>query len=138
VLAEQVLEGRNLNPSLVAGDRPIVVTDARRVERVLANLVDNATRHGEGLRQVLIVDSGDRVRIHVDDAGPGIPPGESTRLFEPFARGDRAEEQRVEGAGLGLAIVTDQADAIGAAISASSSPHGGARFTLVLPARVAP
>jgi signal transduction histidine kinase len=137
-LAEQLLEGRNLDPALVVGDRPIVVTDARRVERVLANLVDNATRHGEGVRQVLIVDSGNRVRIHVDDAGPGISEEDVARLFEPFARGDRAEERRVEGAGLGLAIVNDQAEAIGAVITPAASPFGGARFTLELPARVAP
>ena len=137
-LAEQLLEGRNLDPALVVGDRPIVVTDARRVERVLANLVDNATRHGEGVRQVLIVDSGPRVRIHVDDAGPGISEEDVARLFDPFARGDRAEERRVEGAGLGLAIVKDQAEAIGAVITPAASPFGGARFTLELPARVAP
>lgn len=137
-LAEQVLEGRNLDPGLVVGDRPIVVTDARRVERVLANLVDNATRHGEGVRQVLIVDTAARVRIHVDDAGPGVSPEDAERLFEPFARGDRAEEMRVEGAGLGLAIVIDQAEAIGGEVTFSRSPFGGARFTLSLPARVAP
>lgn len=137
-LIEQLLEGRNLDASLVAGDRPIVVTDARRVERVLGNLVDNALRHGEGVRQVLVVDSGSRVRIHVDDAGPGVSPKDAERLFEPFARGDRAEELRVEGAGLGLAIVRDQADAIGAEVTFSRSPFEGARFTLDLPARVAP
>ena len=137
-LAEQLLEGRNLDPDLVVGDRPIVVTDARRVERVLGNLVDNATRHGEGIRQILIVDSGAHVRIHVDDAGPGISPEDAERLFEPFTRGERAEERRVEGAGLGLAIVGDQAEAIGAAITVGTSPFGGARFTLDLPARWTP
>ena len=137
-LIEQLLEGRNLDPALVVGDRPIVVTDARRVERVLGNLVDNALRHGEGVRQVLVVDSGSRVRIHVDDAGPGVSPKDAERLFEPFARGDRAEELRVAGAGLGRAIVRDQADAIGAEVTFSRSPFEGARFTLDLPARVAP
>jgi two-component system sensor histidine kinase MtrB len=136
-LAELVLDGRNLDPALVVGDRPIVVTDARRVERVLANLVDNATRHGDGVRQVLVVDSGSRVRIHIDDAGPGISEQDVARLFEPFARGDRAEELRVEGAGLGLAIVNDQVKAIGGVVSPGASPFGGARFTLDLPAGVA-
>lgn len=134
VLAEQVLVARNLPPALVVGDRPVVVTDARRVERVLANLVDNATRHGEGVRQVLVLADGGRVRVHVDDAGPGVAPEEAERLFEPFARGDRAEAQRTDGAGLGLAIVREQADAIGATIRVATSPHGGARFTLELPA----
>ncbi|MCU0283209.1 MAG: ATP-binding protein [Candidatus Nanopelagicales bacterium] len=131
-LAQQVLVGRNLDPGLVTGEHPLVVTDARRVERVLANLVDNAARHGQGVCQVLVVQAGDRVQINVDDAGPGIDPTVADRLFEPFARGQRAEEQRVEGAGLGLAIVRDQCDAIGATISVGPSPFGGARFTLVL------
>ncbi|MCU0299990.1 MAG: HAMP domain-containing histidine kinase [Candidatus Nanopelagicales bacterium] len=133
-LAEQVLVARNLPPRLVSGDRPVVVTDARRIERVLANLVDNATRHGQGVRQVLVVQGDHGVRIHVDDAGPGVEPDGADRLFEPFARGERAEEHRVEGAGLGLAIVRDQADAIGASIAVRRSPFGGARFTLDLPA----
>ncbi|HEX6886783.1 MAG TPA: HAMP domain-containing sensor histidine kinase [Candidatus Nanopelagicales bacterium] len=133
-LAQQVLLARNLDPALVTGDRPVVMTDTRRVERVLANLVDNATRHAQGVRQVLVVQAGDRVRVHVDDAGPGVDPAEAERLFEPFARGERAEERGVQGAGLGLAIVREQADAIGATISVGRSPYGGARFTLELPA----
>ena len=133
-LAQQLLVARNLGPELVVGDRPVVVTDARRVERVLANLVDNATRHGQGVRQVLLLADGGQVRIHVDDAGPGVDPAEVERLFEPFARGERAANQGIDGAGLGLAIVREQADAIGATILAGASPFGGARFTLVLPA----
>jgi signal transduction histidine kinase len=136
-LAESVLVSRNLDPALVVGDRPVVVTDARRVERVLANLVDNAVRHGDGLRQVLVGAGSRRIRVHVDDAGPGIE-GDSDRLFEPFARGGRAEERRVQGAGLGLAIVREQAGAIGATVAVGRSPFGGARFTLDLPAEVAP
>lgn len=132
-LIEGVLTARNLDPGLVTGDRPVVVTDARRVERVVANLVDNAARHGEGPRQVLIAANGGRLRIHVDDAGPGVAPDEVDRLFEPFARGERAETQRVEGAGLGLAIVRDQAAAIGGIVRVDVSPFGGARFSLVLP-----
>jgi signal transduction histidine kinase len=131
-LIEGVLGARNLDPGLLAGDRPMVVTDARRVERVVSNLVDNATRHGEGVRQVLVVAAPGKVLIHVDDEGPGVPESETDRLFEPFARGELAEERRVEGAGLGLAIVREQADAIGAQLRIERSPFGGARFTLAL------
>lgn len=135
-VATQILNARDLNPDLVVGDRPVVVTDARRVERVLANLVDNASRHGDGLHQVLVVDHGEHVSIHVDDSGPGIDATEADRLFEPFARGERAEEKGIHGAGLGLAIVRDQADAIGATIRIGDSPVGGARFTFDLPTGV--
>ncbi len=135
-LIEGVLTARNLEPDLLHGDRPVVVTDARRVERVVANLIDNATRHGEGLRQVLIVAGADRVRIHVDDAGPGLSPDVAESLFEPFARGADVSERGVEGAGLGLAIVREQSEAIGGRVTVGTSPLDGARFTLDLPARV--
>ncbi len=135
-LIEGVLVGRALDPGLLHGDRPVVPTDARRVERVLANLVDNATRHGGGLRQILVVADASRVLCHVDDAGAGIPPDQADRLFEPFARGAAAEEGHVEGAGLGLAIAQEQAAAIGGELAVSASPFGGARITLQLPGEV--
>ena len=137
-LIEGVLTGRNLETDLLHGDRPVVVTDARRVERVMANLIDNATRHGHGVRQILMVAGDGRVRIHVDDAGPGVDPDEVERLFEPFARGTGVAERRVEGAGLGLAIVREQSEAIGGRVTVGASPFGGARFTLDLPAEVTP
>ena len=137
-LIEGVLTGRNLETDLLHGDRPVVVTDARRVERVMANLIDNATRHGHGVRQILMVAGDGRVRIHVDDAGPGVDPDEVERLFEPFARGTGVAERRVEGAGLGLAIVREQSEAIGGRVTVGTSPFGGARFTLDLPAEVTP
>ena len=137
-LIEAVLSGRNLETDILHGDRPVVVTDARRVERVMANLIDNATRHGHGVRQILMVAGDGRVRIHVDDAGPGVDPDEVERLFEPFARGTDVAERRVEGAGLGLAIVREQSGAIGGRVTVGVSPFGGARFTLDLPAEVTP
>ncbi len=138
LLIEGALTGRNLETDLLHGDRPVVVTDARRVERVMANLIDNATRHGNGVRQILMIAGDGRVRIHVDDAGPGVDPEEVERLFEPFARGTGVAERRVEGAGLGLAIVREQSEAIGGRVTVSASPFGGARFTLDLPAEVTP
>lgn len=137
-LIELVLTARNLETGLLLGDRPTVVTDARRVERVMANLIDNATRHGHGVRQILVVAGDGRVRIHVDDGGPGVHPDEVERLFEPFARGSGVAERRIEGAGLGLAIVREQAEAIDGWVTVSTSPFGGARFTLDLPWEVTP
>jgi signal transduction histidine kinase len=137
-LIEAILAGRNLETDLLHGDRPVIVTDARRVERVMANLIDNATRHGDGVRQILMVAGEGRVRIHVDDAGPGVDPDEVERLFEPFARGRGTADGQVEGAGLGLAIVREQSEAIGGRVDVGESPFGGARFTLDLPAVVTP
>jgi signal transduction histidine kinase len=137
-LIEGALAARNLETGLLLGDRPTVVTDARRVERVMANLIDNATRHGHGVRQILVVAGDGRVRIHVDDAGPGVHPDEVERLFEPFQRGSGVSERRIEGAGLGLAIVREQAQAIDGWVTVGTSPFGGARFTLDLPWEVTP
>jgi signal transduction histidine kinase len=137
-LIEAVLAARNLEIGLLIGDRPVLVTDARRIERVMANLIDNATRHGHGVRQILVVAGDGRVRIHVDDGGPGVDPDEVERLFEPFARGSGVAERRIEGAGLGLAIVREQAEAIDGRVTVSTSPFGGARFTLELPWVVTP
>lgn len=131
-LVESLLEARGLPPGLLRGDLPVVRTDARRVERVLANFLDNAGRHADGVRQVLIERAPGAVLIHVDDAGAGLGDDATERLFEPFVRGAAPAEGARDGAGLGLAIAKEHATAIGAQLSAGPSPWGGARFTLRL------
>ena len=74
---------------------------------------------------------GDRVAASVSDNGPGLPAGNSQRLFDPFRRGRR--ENAVSGVGLGLAICRTIARAHDAEIIAGDSPAGGAAFTLMLP-----
>lgn len=130
-LIEALLRARGLAPELLRGDRPVVRTDARRVERVVGNFLDNAERHGGGVRQVLIEREPEAVVVCVDDAGPGIRPEEIARLFEPFVRGTHTGTGR-DGAGLGLAIAQEHGAAIGAQLSAGASPLGGARFTFRL------
>jgi signal transduction histidine kinase len=129
-LVGSILRARDIPQGLVHGDRPTVVTDARRVERIIANLVDNAGKYAGGVCQIVIhADQGGRVTIDVDDAGPGVDPELAQRLFEPFVRGEVAES-RSDGAGLGLAIAQEQALAIGGLLRVGTSPYGGARFTL--------
>ncbi len=70
--------------------------------------------------------------------GPGLEPDDVEGMFEPFARGPGVSEKKIEGAGLGLAIVREQSTAIGARVLVGTSPFGGARFTLDLPAEVVP
>ncbi len=130
-LCREVLAQRGLDPALVAGDEPVVRTDARRLERIIGNLVDNAQRHGGGVVLVLVQREANGIRILVDDAGPGIDEGIRERLFEPFTRGEAGG--RTEGAGLGLAIVREQALALGGEVTVESSPAGGARFVATLP-----
>ena len=131
-LCRDVLRDRSLDESLILGDTPLVRTDARRLERILGNLVDNAQRHGQGLVAIRIEQQPEgTVSIVVDDAGPGIDDEEAARLFEPFARGSSAAGS--DGAGLGLALVREQGRVLGAAVRIERSPAGGARFAIELP-----
>lgn len=130
-LCKDVAIDRGVDPTLVIGDRPVVRTDARRLERIVGNLIDNAQRHGSGLVQVIVQRESDDFRIVVDDAGPGIDDALRERLFEPFARGEAGGSS--EGAGLGLAIAREQARALGGEVTVEQSPAGGARFIAVLP-----
>lgn len=133
VLCLDVIRIRGLSEHLVVGDTPVVRTDARRFERIVGNLVDNAQRHGAGVRQVLLQRQPDRVQVCIDDAGPGVDPATLDGLLEPFARGD--DSVPTTGAGLGLAIAAEQASLLGARLHVEQSPLGGSRFVIELPVR---
>ncbi len=98
--------------------------DSGLLERVLANLVDNALRYAPGsVVRVNAATVGDRVEISVADQGPGIPRGTADRLFEPFQRlGDRDTST---GVGLGLSVVRGFVEAMGGTVSAMDTPGGG-------------
>ena len=130
-LCRDCAEQRSISPLLVQGQDALIRTDARRVERIVGNLLDNAQTHGHGVLRVLVETEGNRVRVVVDDSGPGVPLDMRDRIFEPFHRGDAPGSP--EGAGLGLAIALEQALNIGATISVTDSPEGGARFVVEFP-----
>jgi signal transduction histidine kinase len=130
-VCRDVAAQRGVDPSVVTGDEPVVRTDARRLERIIGNLIDNAQQHAGGVVQVLIQREPGTVRILVDDAGPGIDEGIRERLFEPFTRGE--SHGHTDGAGLGLAIVREQAVILGGDVTVETSPAGGARFVATLP-----
>lgn len=130
-LCREVVAMRGLDAAMISGTEPVVRTDARRFERIIGNLVDNAQNHGEGLRSIIIDTDARSVRIKVDDAGPGVDAALRDRLFEPFARGSAAH--RTQGAGLGLAIALEQAHILGGTLWVEASPLGGARFVAQLP-----
>jgi len=110
-----------------------VTADKRRLERAVANLVANAELHGGGLKEVTVNCVDGRAQVLVDDAGPGIPPGERARIFERFARGQTTPRGSTDGAGLGLALVARHMHHLGGQVCVEDSPHGGARFVLSLP-----
>lgn len=123
--------GRRLDVS--GGDDPVVMVDRRRMERVIGNLVSNAETHGRGLTSVSVeVDDG-RVRVVVDDAGPGVPPEQRAGVFERFGRVPRARDDEVGGVGLGLALVAEEVGLHQGRVWVEDSPEGGARFVVELP-----
>lgn len=117
--------------------RATVSADKRRLERTLANLLDNARDHAGGATGVSVSVADSLVQIRVDDAGPGVPPAEREQIFERFARGSRSSRRTPDsGVGLGLAIVAEHARHQGGRAWVESAPSGGARFVVELPARV--
>jgi signal transduction histidine kinase len=112
-------------------ERPVPV-DKRRFERILVNLLDNARQHAGGPTRIAIEDGGhDVALVVVEDAGPGVPAAERTRIFERFARGSAARHR--VGTGLGLALVAEHASRHGGAAWVEDRPGGGSRFVVALP-----
>ena len=132
LLIDEQLNSRGLSRSLRSGDDFAMMLDPRRFERIVANLIDNAQTHGDGLSAIEVERTGTGMRLTVDDSGPGIDPEVQDQMFEPFARGDGTQ---VEGAGLGLAIVAEQIRLLGGTVEVGQSPQGGARFLVELAER---
>ena len=105
--------------------------DRLRLEQALANLVDNALRHGAGLVHLSVTTTNGSVELHVRDEGPGFAPQFLEQAFERFSRSQTGRAGR--GVGLGLAIVRAIAEAHGGRAGAANSAHGGADVWLSLP-----
>ncbi|WP_236243376.1 MtrAB system histidine kinase MtrB [Streptomyces sp. CC228A] len=121
---------------LVTGDNQPVIAeaDARRLERVLRNLVVNAVEHGEGRDVVVkLASAGGAVAVAVRDYGVGLKPGEATRVFNRFWRADPARARTTGGTGLGLSIALEDARLHGGWLQAWGEPGGGSQFRLTLP-----
>jgi signal transduction histidine kinase len=121
----------------VEAPRPVSATgDRGRLVQLLLILIDNAIDHSPagGVVTVRVANAGRAATIEVSDQGPGIPEAETERIFEPFTRLSGTTRHGSGGTGLGLAIARRIVAAHGGGIRASSSPGGGARFTVMLPA----
>ena len=118
----------NLQPATLDGD-PLLV------QRLVANLIDNAVRHNipGGDIQVATGISGGRAVLSVANSGQVIPPAEVDRLFQPFQRLDPRRARRDGGHGLGLSIVRAIATAHGATITAQARPGGGLAIDVTFP-----
>jgi two-component system, OmpR family, sensor histidine kinase KdpD len=125
--------GRRRVEVALAHDLPLVEFDATLIERVLYNLLENATKYTPDgtLIQIGAAVSGDNLVVTVSDQGPGLPKGQQDSIFEKFTRGSR--ESATPGVGLGLAISRAIVEAHHGRIWAQDNPGGGARFSFTLP-----
>ncbi|MFZ6760163.1 two-component system sensor histidine kinase KdpD [Undibacterium sp. Ji50W] len=117
----------------LARDLPLINFDAVLIERVLCNLLENATKYTPPASLITIAAqvNGERLEVKVADNGPGLPPGREEAVFEKFTRGER--ESALPGVGLGLAICRAIVSAHGGSMGAGHSPDGGACIVFSLP-----
>jgi PAS domain S-box-containing protein len=111
-------------------DDLVVQADVRRLEQVVANLVENALTHGAAPVVVRAVPSDDLVELVVTDAGRGVDPGERSTLFTRLRT--RGEGAGSRGGGLGLPLVRGLVEAMGGRVWYDEGPSGGASFHLTL------
>ncbi|MDP9240425.1 MAG: ATP-binding protein [Actinomycetota bacterium] len=135
---EVELAGRDVRLTADVSPADLAVTaDPARLHQVLANLLDNASRHSPpgGVVAVTARPHADGVRLSVSDNGPGIPAAERDRVFERFSRLDGGRAVREGGAGLGLAIAREVVELHGGALRAEDNTPSGCRMVVDLPVR---
>ena len=128
-------EERNLAVSLHVEGQPMALADARALDQVLGNLLDNAMKYTErgGTIEVRIEETPQRIRVRVIDSGIGIPAGDTARIFERFYRVDKARSRSLGGTGLGLSIVKHLVQTMRGEILVESELDRGSTFTFTVP-----
>jgi two-component system sensor histidine kinase MtrB len=119
---------------LLPAEEATAEVDARRVERILRNLLANAVDHSDGGAVILrAAVSEDAIAVTVRDYGVGLRSGEADLVFNRFWRADPSRNRRTGGTGLGLAISQEDARLHGGELEAWGEPGHGACFRLTLP-----
>lgn len=133
--SEPLADSQGLRVRFAAYERPCsVVCDARRIDRIIRNLVDNAVEHGDSAGVLVELAGDDEVAtLTVRDFGVGLRPGEAALVFNRFWRADPARARTTGGTGLGLAIALEDARLHGGWLEAWGEPGAGACFRLTLP-----
>lgn len=132
-----IASARGLTIRLVREDSPVwLLTDGRRLEQVVTNLVDNAFKFVQpgGTITICLHADEDNVTLQVQDSGPGIPPDALGHLFEPYYRVLSTDTEAIPGTGLGLYISREIIERLGGQIWAESEPGRGSAFFIRLPA----
>jgi two-component system sensor histidine kinase KdpD len=117
-------------------DLPPVSADPGLLERVIANVVENALKHTDAVAVSVSAwtsgESGARVSLRVVDRGPGVPVESLEAIFEPFQR--VGDVPAGDGVGLGLAVARGLMEAMGGTLAAEETPGGGLTLVIDLPA----
>jgi two-component system sensor histidine kinase BaeS len=132
---ESAAEEKGLNwQAQIPDDLPDLLADPDRLAQAIGNLYSNAVKFTPKGGEVIVSAGveGDQLWIQVSDTGPGIPPQDQERIFQPFYRGNQ-ERRIVQGMGLGLTIARDIVHAHGGQIQVGSEPGSGAKFIIYLP-----
>ncbi|MRW90052.1 hypothetical protein GJ699_08665 [Duganella sp. FT80W] len=120
----------------------MIVADAHRIQQILTNLVSNAIKYASAgpvtvSSELVLEKESDQapwqLKLTVEDAGPGIAPENLPHLFEPFTQLDNGASRRLDGAGLGLAIVQRLVALLGGKVTVVSELGRGTRFCVLLP-----
>lgn len=136
--ASQSFLGKHLIETQLPPQLPLILIDSVLIERVLCNLLENATKYTPAGSRIIIMAevAGANLAVSVCDNGPGLPAGKEESIFEKFTRGEK--ESATAGIGLGLAICRAIIQAHGGQICAVKSPAGGATIRFTIPLGVPP
>lgn len=121
----------------IDGSLPKLEVDKDQLQRVLINLLDNAIKYSPEGAEILVrvKDKGEHVLFQVEDQGPGISKEDLPYIFDPFYRAH--QEEKIEGSGLGLAVVKSIVEAHGGKVWVKNKkgPSSGAVFSFIIPKR---
>jgi two-component system, OmpR family, sensor histidine kinase MtrB len=131
MLVARIAPDRQHDVEIAVDPRLEIVSDPHAFDRVVGNLVGNALKHGGPPVVVSGWSEAGVLRVVVEDSGPGVPTEFVPQLFDRFTRADAS--RGVGGAGLGLAIAREFAEALSAELDYDEGASGGARFVFALP-----
>jgi signal transduction histidine kinase len=114
------------------GEKVVLEGDPMALRRLVSNLLENAVKFGGLARARVFTDGGNAV-VEIDDDGPGIPPHDTEKVFEPFYRREPSRSRQTGGIGLGLAVVRSIARGHGGDVSLVNRVGGGLTARVQLP-----